>query len=431
MMDQSVMASNFSNSFTGKGIYQPLPSGEGLQRSGERMSDLILQADRLKLDTFKRNEEEFLKSSNVDPIFIVSQAARETQQKMLDKFNTDWGKKFQQYGGNLPTEEKVRMAKEKDFLMMQQAKMKGDMERAMQEREMLSRDIRGELDHEQGTKKWEDYIKTGSYDETPLMPSELDPELFFNTLQNKLRGTESKITEQVKTPQGTVETQIRTASGSENEAKEYVKAHLASNDRFARGVIKQFSDLKTADPKKYQEYLNSSDNPILQFAQDKYWKKALILGEAQSEKPATVPRAATTTPIKIGGVSFRYEPSESQQATFANRDYNTYHPVLQSPVLNIPTKDVTILDEYGENLSSVKTISVKLTGYDEEKDEFTFIAESNYDGTRGRGNQIAIKRTQAPKELWDMEVISGGKKVKIKDLKGGVAPATEVKKKAY
>jgi hypothetical protein len=415
------MAANFNNSFTGKGIYQPLPSGENLQRAGERASDLILQAQKLKYDTFKKNEEEFLKTANIDPVFVLSQASRETQQRLLDQFNTNWGKKFQLYGGNLPTEEKVKMAKEKDFLMMEQAKMKGDMERAVTDRSIIAKDVRGEIDHTLWKEKWDNYMKTGEYDESPLLPAEVDPALFFNNYSNKLHGTKSTISEKAPGEGGQMVEEVQETSGTREEADEHIRASIAKNDGLARNVIKQFTDLKTSDPKKYQEYLNSSDNPVLKFAQDKYWKNTLVLGE---KKRTTPPPATPSTKgklseeIKIGtGQTIKYEPPTAGRGVFGNRNYDSYYQITEWPTQNINVPGATILEEDGTRTPVKTTVAVRLTGYDANTDEFTFIAESNYDGNYGKGNNIAMKGSEVPAEFNNIKVVYKGKPTTIAEIK--------------
>jgi hypothetical protein len=155
----------FQNSFTGKGIATTLPSGEGLQRSQEKMSDLILGAEKLKYDTFKKNEEDFLKASNIDPVFILANSARETQSRMLDSFNTKWGKTMKERGGNLSTDDKIQMAKEKDFILMQQQKMQSDMQ-SLQLHEKMAMQSPNKWDAEELNRRKMEYMRTGTYDHT-------------------------------------------------------------------------------------------------------------------------------------------------------------------------------------------------------------------------------------------------------------------------
>jgi hypothetical protein len=283
----------FSNSFTGKGIYQPLPSGEGMQRAQESASRFILEADKLKYDTFKKNAEEFGKMMDVDPVFVISDSAMKYQSDAVAKYNEQFGGVLQKYNGNIPESVKREMATAKSYLQMDQMRLKADMEQAMAEKQMISRDTRGELDHNQWKDKWDSYMNSGKYDTTPLMPSALSPDLYFKDRTTKLLGTQGTITKTVKTPQGVLETTKSKASGTEEEARDYVKALVLGNDRFARGVSEKFEALKTNDPKKFKEYLDGSANPILQFAQDNYWEQALVMENAETEKPVTVPKNTT------------------------------------------------------------------------------------------------------------------------------------------
>lgn len=68
--------------YTGKGFSTPLQSDGG--RAMSRLSDFITKAEELKYSTFKQNEQEFLKNSNIDPVFFISTANQKTQAGLLD-----------------------------------------------------------------------------------------------------------------------------------------------------------------------------------------------------------------------------------------------------------------------------------------------------------------------------------------------------------
>jgi hypothetical protein len=98
---------------------------------------------------------------------------------------------------------------------------------------------------------------------------------------------------------------------------------------------------------------------------------------------------------------------------------------------------IRILDPKGEKtIKPDTTVTADVTGYDEEKDEFTFIVKANFQGLygyvssleRGKDWRIAVKRKDLPTEFNSLEILKGGKRIEIGDLraKEGVNTATPV-----
>jgi hypothetical protein len=116
-------------------------------------------------------------------------------------------------------------------------------------------------------------------------------------------------------------------------------------------------------------------------------------------------------------------------------DYSSYHTYNKIPTWDIPVgTPIRILDPNGEKTEKPDTtVSVDLTGYDEDRDEFTFIVKSDFKGLygyssimqKGKDWRIAIKRADLPKEYSGLEIMKGGKVVKIGEVKGttGATPA--------
>ena len=111
----------FTQLYSGKGLSAPLPSDGG--RATSRLSDFIVQAEEIKYKAFKENEQEFLKNSNIDPVFLVSTKNRDAQMDMLNAFNQKWAQKFKESGYNLSTEDKKALLTEKNFLLANQQDM--------------------------------------------------------------------------------------------------------------------------------------------------------------------------------------------------------------------------------------------------------------------------------------------------------------------
>jgi hypothetical protein len=389
----------FSNSFTGKGTGVLIPSGEGLQRAQENMSNMMISAEKLKLETFQKNQAEFLKNASIDPVFVLSESARELQGKMLDKFNTDWGKTMKDRGGTLSTDDKMQMAKEKNYILMEQQKMAGDMQRAMQDRDVVSKDIQGNLDREDFDKRWNNFIKTGTYDTSPLLPKEIDPDEYFNRTANKVNGTPSNVTV-TKTIGGIPVKETYQSSGSEQEGRERVKATLLGNDRIARGYIKKFHELKTSDPATYKKYLDTNNNgvispteegatnPILQWAQDNYWHKALDVKLSQPTKIASGKTA--TAGISVGGTAFKTPGIQREgQLQYGDEKYIRPYSFGGQKLNNIPTQGGTLISSDGtsEKLEN-GTMEGNLLHYDAGKDVLLFSNASATNNPAMKSNDI-------------------------------------------
>lgn len=90
--------------YTGKGLASNLPKDNGSAMG--RLSNFITKAEELKYQTFKQNEQEFLKTSNVDPAFFISTANQNTQAKLLDDYNKRWATRMKESNNNLSLEDK-------------------------------------------------------------------------------------------------------------------------------------------------------------------------------------------------------------------------------------------------------------------------------------------------------------------------------------
>jgi hypothetical protein len=262
----------FTNTFTGKNTGVTIPGNEAGLRAQENMSNMILSAEKLKLETFQKNQAEFLKNANIDPVFVLSESAKETQARLLDNFNTKWGKTMQQSGGNLSLDNKLQMAKDKNIVLMEQQKMASEMEAAQTHNKMVMQNP-NRWDAEEQTKRYNDYIATGTYNHTepPIKPLSLTNAAM--KLANKVATKEYIAEDETKTYSlnGVPYKKNITYSASRDDVAPYIKAAISDDPQYAAGAIKEWNELATPDKETY--FKKNPANPIFEMAVDKHWKE--------------------------------------------------------------------------------------------------------------------------------------------------------------
>lgn len=412
----------FTNSFNGKNTGIVLPSGAGVQRSQENMNNLILSAEKLKADTYKKNEEEFLKASNVDPVFVLANSARETQSKLLDTFNTTWGKKMRDKGGQLTTDDKVEMAKQKDYILMQQAKMQQDMEQAQLHNKMTMQNP-NRWDAEEQQNRYNEYIKTGTYDHTepPIKPLSLTDAAMKNI--NKVATKEYAPEDERKSysVNGVPYYKQTTYSARKEDVIPYIKSAIADNDQYGAGVLKEWNELPAQEKESY--HTKNPSNPILEMAVDKHWKEWVKSEEKDVKNSQGTGNKAGFSVFKGTGKDVTYTPTSARAVKLGTTDYSSFHDIPNIPVDDVTPQDkIRVLSPDGEEeMQPASNIPADLVGYDENTDELIFTAKSNFiDPTsrrpKGAGMRFALKRTEAGAKYDNIEIVKDGNKVKIGSL---------------
>jgi hypothetical protein len=381
------------------------------------MDNMILGAEKLKTEIYQRNAEQFQKASNVPPEFVLADSAQKTQMGLINAFNQKWGKAFQQSGGNLSDEQKMQMTTDKNVLLMQQQQMQSSMVRAMKDREDVQKDVQGNLDHEDFNNRWNDYLKTGNYDQSPLLPASISPNDYFNKDANKFKGNPADVTT-VENIGGVPQKVTRTASGTEAQGRTWVQDRLHNDDRFARGVIQDFQNLKNTNPSLYKQYLDTdingtvspdgarasqsvNSNPILKYAQDNYWQNALKLGES---KPVTLKMGSATKfdYSKVNATNNQnglYTPQDgfaAKDATGKVFNLPSYQDLGQKKVVTVDQniKQIYTKDKNGNETLVPFNQSAKfdITGYSKDKDQILITLDSGTtgDGDYSKGDQLVV-----------------------------------------
>ena len=440
----------FSNTFTGHGTGIILPSGEGLQRSQEKMDDMILASEKIRQETFQKNKDEFLKSSHIDPVYSLSKSAMESQAKALDFFNKKWGKVFQDKGGNLSMEDQTAMAADKGLLTASQAEMKASMDKYLQDRAYVQKDMGKTVDVDDWMLNGDKQMReSGRYD-YQLQPKGVSLGDWYNTATHKVNGTPGNVT--VIKPIGGVQyKETYQSSGTEAEGRTRVEQDILGNDGIAKQTIREFLSLKEKDPVTYKKYLDINNdgtvspdeerqasqvsNPILKWAKDTYWQQALDIKLGAPTKLNTASSGSGGNMKTWQGQ--KYTPTSAMVSPYPGLQSKTYHPIANlAKQLTIPVSEMELL-EPDKEISDIEkpnqSIKGFVTGYDENSDKIIFMISQDYKDldyptlSSGRGMQVAVPRSAFSKEIFDdLEIVKDNKVTKLKDINTSKSTTTTV-----
>jgi hypothetical protein len=174
----------FGESFTGRGTATILPENKALQAQ-QGLNATITKAEELRYTTFKQNEAEFLKNATIDPMFVLSDAARKYQMSLIDEFNKKWGKRAQQTNYNLSTQDKQNMLTDKNFIISQAQGQVAQMEMYKQHKDLVEKNP-GKFDMTKFAEATKRYMETGIYDQTMPAYQPIDFGAYVNEQAQKL-----------------------------------------------------------------------------------------------------------------------------------------------------------------------------------------------------------------------------------------------------
>lgn len=431
--------------YTGRNSSVVLPSGERVDRAQQGMNNLILEAEKMKLDSFKKNEEWYLKTNDVPIETYISTANTEAQAKMVDAYNKQAQDILKARGGdfnNLTTQDKLELAKGRKILESQQQSMLGDLEKYKMARDVINKN-QDKYDLEEANDTiFKPYLTTGKFNDAPLPIKAQSLDSFLDN--NKVRGSVTNDYEYYTNPNGLKVKQPVKVIGTEIEARDFVKNRILSNEANQKWAFKEFAkqpenvQLQYLDVNKDGKVdnserggaqdLRSEENPIVRWAQDTRWKKARQIVEG-SETGAAQQNSGNFSIFNGFGKKTTYTPTEARPVTIGQTDYKAFHDFGNLPAKDIAVNtNIRVLDaEAGDTVKQPKTpITADLVAYDEDKDEFVFIATKNWydfdawNGAKGKDIRFAVKRSELGKEYGDFEIMKDGKKVKI----GNITPST-------
>lgn len=362
--------------YTGKGLASNLPKDNGSAMG--RLSNFITKAEELKYQTFKQNEQEFLKTSNVDPAFFISTANQNTQAKLLDDYNKRWATRMKESNNNLSLEDKQAMQSEKNFIITSQQEMQAKQDLWQQHRQMIQQNPT-KYDQEEWSAFDKAYRESGEYPITmpPIKAKSLDMALE----KNPVIGNEIAQPPEYSTVGGVRMFADVTHSGSEADARERVKQVALMDEAYTKDLALQFRALDPATKLKYLDvnkdgHISKAEeqdvNPIIQWAQDTKWQQALKVNRTKPTRVPTTPTKSTGYAIKFGGrdVIVPVGQKRSVPINYGGEARPNLYSFGGSAVLyDLPTEGGNVLyDTDKESMEGGSNVSGQLIDYDKDND---------------------------------------------------------------
>jgi hypothetical protein len=428
---------NFSQSFTGKNILSPLPQADKSAQQG--LNAMIVAAEELKYKTYKSNRDEFLKNAAIDPLFVLSDSARKTQMDLHSKFIKKWAKRAQETNYNFTDEDRQNMLTEKNFIIATAQDQVATMEKFKQHQELVQKNP-GKFDPVKFAQDADVYMQTGRYDKT--LP-DWQPIDFGGYLQEESKKVTGKWNEKtIRDQYGQIQQETYNMP-AEQEGK-FIISQLGKNPQADADFWNRWGE---ADKEKYFKLADENKDNKTSPEEGKnaiaLWAKDTFGSQARVRQLTTPKNPPTATNQETLGQFGKYEPTEAKATRLGQTDYKNYHTFnyLKAPDIPAGVK-VRILNPAGEKeITPNETLSVDITGYDEDRDEFTFIVKSNFQGLyydvnipileKGKDWRIAVKRTDLPPEFSNLKISKGGKRVAVGEIGTSVATPITPKKKRY
>lgn len=373
--------------YQGRGL-SPVLKTDGGQAMG-RLSDAIIKAEEIKYNTFRENEKEFLKASNIDPAFFISTANQQAQAKLLQDYNTRWSQRMKASGNNMPLEDKQQMLAEKNLIIAQQQKMQSDQDLWNQHRTMVAQNP-NRFDADEFAMADAEYRKTGEYKlvRPPVKARSLDMALEDNPIMgNEINET---IPEERDNLSGFTDVRY---SGTPEQAKERVKQLILSDESYTKDIAKQFQSLPEEEKLKWLDAdkngtISSQEaqdfNPIIKWAQETKWEKARkkdVLAWRKTE--TTTPSGGFNLKIAVGSGNNKNQTFDVQENVNA---YGTQFGKLLNLGRLSFTSDPQTIDEYvdlskGTKNSLGAATRFEVVSYSPDKD---LIVAKVVDDVRGK-----------------------------------------------
>lgn len=373
--------------YTGRGLSTKLPTDSGNAMQG--LANFVAKAEETKFNVFQKNKDAFMKMTDVDPVMFLTTANQATQAKLLDDFNKEAAQIYKNSGGFPSMEEMQQIQAKKNFLISKQQEMQSDMERYLADREAISRDINGNLDKDEFTQREQGYFGGGRYGESPLSASPLDVGLYLNRDVNKAQGTPTSEYKTIKI--GGVDQKVTISkSATEPEARDYIGRLMVSNPRIAKGIVKEIQQLKTTAPQEYVRIFDKTgdgtvdqyeekeagyvSNPIIKYAQDKYWQNAIKVDESKPSGLGTNRGDIDNTiSVSLGGQQVKLLPAQKRTVAlnYGGEVRNDLYSFGGNKTLfDFPTEGARALwDTYSDPpMAGGSNIKAQLVDYDATKD---------------------------------------------------------------
>lgn len=417
------------NYFSGKGTAVVAPSGEGLLKSQENLSSILVGIEKMKADTYKENSKEFQKASNIDPVFVLGDSAQKTQMGAINLFNQKWGKVFQQTGGNLSDAQKMQMNTDKNVVIMQQQRMQSQMEAAQTQNKMVAQNP-NRWDRDEQARRYNEYIQTGNYNytEPPIKPLSLTDAAMKNV--NKVAVKEYHLPEEDKaySKNGVNWIDKTTYSAGKEDVIPYIK-NAMTDDQYAAGVIKEWSELGQADKDKY--HAKNPANPIFEMAVDRHWKE-WVKQDVKTERNM-VSGSGKGYSFDFGGQKVTASPGVKRKdpVPYGDQVYtDSYRFDKPIPIGNVPTEGGIKYTRNSTRPLGKGNVQGVIKDYIADGDLVTIEVKKAYGAANVEsGEFISVPASSIP-DVDNLPIIGDdGNPTKVGNVRGKTQPS--VKKKLY
>ena len=426
--------------YTGRNL-TPVLQNDGGQAMG-RLSDAIIKAEETKYNTFKENEKEFLKTSNIDPAFFISTANQQAQGKLLEDYNKKWSQRMKASGNNMPLEDKQQMIAEKNLIIAQQQKMQSDQDLWQQHRTMVAQNP-NKFDADEFALADAEYRKTGEYKliRPPVKARSLDMALE----DNAVTGNEINETIPEKRDNLSGFTDVR-YSATPEQAKERVKQLILGDESYAKDAIKQFQSLPLEEKMPYLTDTNKDgkiderdkgdENAIIRWAQETKWEKARkkdVLAWRKTEVAA--PKKGMGFIISWGGRDTAVPVGQKRKVgiNYGGEVKNNLYSFGGSATLSdFPTDGASALyDTSKEPLQGGTNIAGQLVDYDADSDKLIIRTTTSNETLGLDPKQLVEIDANIVPDVNNLPIMVDGKQTTLGTLRGTKTAKPVVKKKAY
>jgi hypothetical protein len=418
---------NFPILYTGKGTTQPLKE---MGDSFEQFSQKYIETQKIKLDKSLKDEKWFL-DQQLDPVQLMADAATEKQAKYIEWMNEKYAKKMEENEGMLPMQEKLNLAADKRRGIAMQQQMQADQKRAMTEYQVISRDFKGEYEHDKFWSAWREFLETGKYPPTSLEPAAKD---FIGHLRKEGNQYRSSTNQYISEVEGRTISSTEEVRGTLRDAQQKIQFDLRNdNGSFLKTVVADFDSL---DYKEKEKWLNDANNDgVIDDAEMLQDRNGIINWAMNNPKYIEAFRGGDVKTVNKpktsgGGFSILWGntkktiyPARPISRTVGGKYYDDYYPFLNLGTVSVPLGKVTEID--GEDRSEgdvMGNTKVKVAGFVPSTGEFFFELE---EGRYTKGNTVAVdinqlndqyQKEELPADLFELPVMYNGKMVQIKDI---------------
>jgi len=371
----------FSQSFTGKDTAVRLEGGGTQAQQG--MSQMILDAEKLRYDVYQKNRSEFLKNANIDPAFVLSDSARKTQMLQIEAFNKKWGKRAQETNYNLSQQDLLDMQTHKNLIISEQQNQMSQYELFQQHRDLVAKNP-NRYDVNKFAEATDSYMQSGVYDQTMPPLKAISFGSFIREQASKAKGEFEPIREIVGGREGIKTRNIQ-------DIPKFIEDNLFVNDQATIGLLEDWDKQSPEEKNKWLSDVNQDKqidaserkNGIVNWAKQFYAKDAEISSYSWRNVPTGKASTTGSTTSKIPEGKF------VAKRPYGTKEYNNSYEFDGSKILrNVSTSGaVGISGDYEDALAS-GNVSGRLLLYNPDKDVLVFETVGSSESAETKGTTL-------------------------------------------